>query len=258
MSRRQARSLVPLEPKLTLSRDGASGLPRRDKIGELTEYAFPIVIIDPQTLFRRGLALLLRQWHPRASVFDTGDIGQALVDMGIRPRPGLLLVESGLASQWNFAGLTQLLARLPSTPIILLANELDANTAANSVEVGARGYISKAASEEVLRNALALAASGEIYLPREFFRNPAWPPVTLESRSQRPGSPLQKLTFRQREVLSHVALGRSNKDIARCLGLLESTVKVHVKMILKKLAATNRTQAAMLAVEMGWARRSDA
>ena len=258
MSRRQAGSLVPLEPKLTLSRDGASGLSRRDKIGELSECAFPIVIIDPQTLFRRGLALLLRQWHPGASVFDTGDIGQALVDMGIRPRPGLLLVESGLASQWNFAGLTQLVARLPSTPIILLANELDANTAANAVEAGARGYISKAASEEVLRHALALAASGEIYLPREFFKNPVWPPVTLEGRSQRPGSPLQKLTFRQREVLSHVALGRSNKEIARCLGLLESTVKVHVKTILKKLAATNRTQAAMLAVEMGWARRSDA
>jgi DNA-binding NarL/FixJ family response regulator len=109
-----------------------------------------------------------------------------------------------------------------------------------------------------LRHALALAASGEIYLPREFFKNPVWPPVTLEGRSQRPGSPLQKLTFRQREVLSHVALGRSNKEIARCLGLLESTVKVHVKTILKKLAATNRTQAAMLAVEMGWARRSDA
>jgi len=259
MSRRRAGSLVPLEPKLTLSRDGASGLSRRDKIGELSEYAFPIVIIDPQTLFRRGLALLLRQWHPGASVFDTGDIGQALVDMGIRPRPGLLLVESGLASQWNFAGLTQLLARLPSTPIILVANELDANTAANAVEVGARGYISKAASEEVLRHALALAISGEIYLPHEFFKNPAGPRATPPaSKSLRPDSPLQKLTYRQREVLSHLAHGRSNKEIARCLGLLESTVKVHVKTILKKLAATNRTQAAMLAVEMGWARRMDA
>jgi DNA-binding NarL/FixJ family response regulator len=258
VSRRPAGRLVPLEPKLTLSSDGASGPPRRDKIGELSEHAFPIVIIDPQTLFRRGLALLLRQWHPGASVFDTGDIGHALVDMGIRPRPELVLVESGLASRWNFAGLTQLLARLPSTPIILLANELDANIAANAVEGGARGYISKAASEEVLRHALALAASGEIYLPREFFKNPVRPPATLESRSPRPGIPLPKLTYRQREVLSHVALGRSNKEIARCLGLLESTVKVHVKTILKKLAATNRTQAAMLAVEMGWARRLDA
>jgi DNA-binding NarL/FixJ family response regulator len=255
MSRRQAGILVPLGPKLTLSGDGASGL-LGGGIANLTEQAFPIVIIDPQTLFRRGLALLVRQWHPGASVFDTGDIGQALVDMGIRPRPELLLVDSYLASQWNFAGLRQLVGRLPSTPIILLANELDANTAASAVEIGARGYISKATSEEVLRHALAHAASGEVYLPREFFKNPAGPHAAPSlSRSPRPGSPLRKLTYRQREVLSHVAHGRSNKEIARCLGLLESTVKVHVKTILKKLAATNRTQAAMLAVEMGWARR---
>jgi two-component system, NarL family, nitrate/nitrite response regulator NarL len=259
MNRRQAAAVVRLGPKPALSGDGATRPQGGGGIANLTKRAFPIVIIDPQTLFRRGLALLVRQWHPGASVFDTGDIGQALSDMGLRPRPELLLVDSYLASQWNFAGLSQLVGRLPSTPIILLANEPDAHTAARAVEIGARGYVSKATSEAVLRHALALAVSGEIYLPREFFKNPVGLHAAPQgSRPLRPDSPLRKLTYRQSEVLSHLAHGRSNKEIARCLGLLESTVKVHVKTILKKLAAANRTQAAMLAVEMGWARRLDA
>jgi two-component system nitrate/nitrite response regulator NarL len=259
MSRRPPGSLVPLGPKLGLVRDGAGESAEQNRLAGLPERAFPMVIVDQQTLFRRGLALLVRQWHPAAIIFDAADIAQALVDMGLRPRPELLLVDASLASRANFAGLNQLVTRLPSTPIILLADELDAGTAGVAVEIGARGYVCKTASEEVLRHALALAVSGEIYLPRECFRNVATPAApTLVERQPRSDSPLQRLTYRQREVLSHLAHGRSNKEIARCLGLLESTVKVHVKTILKKLAATNRTQAAMLAVEMGWGRRLDA
>ncbi len=256
MNRRQAATLVPLGAKPEPSDVVAAHLRDEGGIANLAKRAFPIVIIDPQTLFRRGLALLVRQWHPGASVFDTGDISQALVDMGLRPRPELLLVDSHLAGQWNFAGLIRLVGRLPSTPIVLLANEPDAHAAASAVEIGARGYVSKTTSEEMLRHALALAVSGEIYLPRESCSSRAGLNAAPRgSRPLRPDSPLQKLTHRQHEVLSHLAHGRSNKEIARCLGLLESTVKVHVKTILKKLAATNRTQAAMLAVEMGWARR---
>jgi len=63
------------------------------------------------------------------------------------------------------------------------------------------------------------------------------------------------LTGQEMKVLERLAAGQSNKEIARSLGLLESTVKVHVKTILKKLPASNRTQAAMLALELGLARR---
>ncbi len=257
MSRRPPGKLVPLGTRLAAAPSSAGQSSSAEGTGGSADQPFPIVIIDPLTLFRRGLALLVRQWHPSTTVFDASDISQATIGMGIRLRPELVLVDSILASRWNFAGLIQLLGRLPSTPIILLADELDTVIAAGAIEIGARGYVCKAASEDVLRHALALAASGEIYLPRECLRNVAGTPAVVEPPGV-PGSPLQRLTFRQREVLSHLAHGRSNKEIARCLGLLESTVKVHVKTILKKLAATNRTQAAMLAVEMGWARRMHA
>jgi two-component system nitrate/nitrite response regulator NarL len=266
MSRRQPGSLAPLSAKLAPLRESV-----RDNNGGSASAAqstsavkspgtnprgISLVVVDPQTLFRRGLGLLVRQWYPAAAIFDAADVSQLLVDMGLRPRPELLIVDAAIACRWNFAGLSQLLARLPSAPIVLLADEVDANAAIGAIELGARGYLAKRASEEVLRHALALAMAGEIYLPREQLSASA--PQAGSPCGASPDSPLRRLTYRQREVLSHLALGRSNKEIARCLGLIESTVKVHVKTILKKLAATNRTQAAMLAVEMGWARRLDA
>lgn len=250
MSRRAPGNLVPLSAKLAPEREIVAQRP------VASARSFPLVIVDPQNLFRRGLSLLVRQWYPDASIFEAGDIGQVVADMGLRARPELLIVDATLACRWNFSGLSQLLTRLPAAPIVLLAEEMDANAALGAVELGARGYLAKGASEETLRHALALAVAGEIYLPREQFNTAAH--AAASPCGANPDSPLQRLTSRQREVLSHLALGRSNKEIARCLGLLESTVKVHVKTILKKLAATNRTQAAMLAVEMGWARRLDA
>jgi two-component system, NarL family, nitrate/nitrite response regulator NarL len=252
MSRRQPGSLAPLS---AAQAGGTGQLPGVTPAAN--PRSFPLVIVDPHTLFRRGLGLLVRQWYPAAAIFDAGDVGQLLVDMGLRSRPELLIVDAATACRWNFAGLNQLLARLPAAPIVLLADEADANAALGAIELGARGYLAKSASEEVLRHALALAMAGEIYLPREQFSTPA-SQAGASPCGASADNPLRRLTFRQREVLSHLALGRSNKEIARCLGLLESTVKVHVKTILKKLAATNRTQAAMLAVEMGWARRLDA
>ena len=257
MSRRQPGSLVPLEPRLSAGRARlAAGA---TSSAEAAGRSLPLLIVDPLTLFRRGLALMVSQWYPGASVYDGADIASVLGDQPGRARPELVLIDALLACRWNFAGLGQLISRLPATPVVLLSDELDLHLARGAIRAGARGFIAKSASEDTLRRAIALAISGEIFLPRDHIvdrdnlgavAEPA--PGTLSD------APLKRLTYRQREVLSHLARGRSNKEIARCLGLLESTVKVHVKTILKKLAATNRTQAAMLAVEMGWARHIDA
>jgi two-component system, NarL family, nitrate/nitrite response regulator NarL len=141
--------------------------------------------------------------------------------------------------------------------VILLAGEIEWKCAAKAVELGARGYVSKSASESVLRHALGLVASGEVYLPGQVLTR--WTerrrePLGRLAACGRKGA-AAVLTPRQCDVLTQIALGLSNKEIGRSLGLLESTVKVHVKTILKKLAASNRTQAAMLALDMGLARR---
>jgi DNA-binding NarL/FixJ family response regulator len=207
-----------------------------------------VLLIDPQTLFRRGLLLMLRQWLAEADYREAATIEAALAGIEDRTPPDLALVDAGLAGETDLAGLERLVGRLPGASIILLAERVDWDLAAAALALGARGYVPKTASESALHHALGLAAAGEVYLPREFFLSraggdrPAYPPLPA-------GNLLRRLTPRQREVLSHLAQGRSNKEIARRLGLFESTVKVHVKSILKKLDAANRTQAAMLVAE---------
>jgi Response regulator containing a CheY-like receiver domain and an HTH DNA-binding domain len=98
-------------------------------------------------------------------VRDAPDIASALAGLGTGPT--LLLVDAEQAGQRHFAGLARLIAEAPSALVVLLAAETEWRTAAKAVALGARGYVPKSASEAVLRHALGLVASGEVYLPRE-------------------------------------------------------------------------------------------
>jgi two-component system, NarL family, nitrate/nitrite response regulator NarL len=233
-----------------------TGAPGYEAPAEVSLAEQHVWIIDSQTLFRRGLALLMQQWNPGIAVLDVPDIAAALAGLG--QCPALVLVDAVQAGQQHFSGLARLVAEIPGAPVVLLAAETEWKAAMKAVELGARGYLPKSASEAVLRHALGLVASGEVYLPREVLarwtqrRTEALP--SLDDGRPADGASV-RLTPRQSEVLVQLTLGLSNKEIARSLGLLESTVKVHVKTILKKLPASNRTQAAMLALELGLARR---
>jgi two-component system, NarL family, nitrate/nitrite response regulator NarL len=257
MNRRLPASLVPLEARQPAARERGHGYGTASSADALAR-TFPLLIVDPQTLFRRGLALLLRQWYLTASIGDFSDIASALSEVSLRAKPEVVIADALSACRWSFAGLGQILSHFPGVPVVLLADEPDTHLARSAIRAGAKAFLAKSAGEDVLRRAITLAISGEIFLPREQLIDRDGVGMTADSAAIKADAPLKRLTYRQREVLLHLARGRSNKEIARCLGLLESTVKVHVKTILKKLAATNRTQAAMLAVEMGWARHIDA
>lgn len=240
-----SQTLLPREPWPEPA-SAATEAPR-----PLTASRERVWIIDPQTLFRRGLILLLQQWNPSLAVLDAPDLGTALAGLG--KTPGLVLVDAAWAGQRHFAGLARLLAEAPAAAVVLLAGEPDWKLASQAIALGARGYVPKSASEDCLRQAVALVRAGEVYLPREVLCR--WSERRAEAMPAGPAAGA-RLTPRQSEVLQQLTLGLSNKEIARSLGLLESTVKVHVKTILKKLAASNRTQAAMMALDMGFARRS--
>jgi two-component system, NarL family, nitrate/nitrite response regulator NarL len=217
----------------------------------------PVWVIDGQTLFRRAMAALLRQWSPGIQVLDAADFGAALAS--VKEPPALVLADVGTGGEREPGGLIQLVARFPGVPVVILAAAVDWREAGRAIEAGARGVVPKSATEATLREALDQVLSGRIYLPLEAScRGPdriedGGPAGVVGRPAERPG-----LTRRQQEVLAELALGFSNKEIARSLGLLESTVKVHVKTIFKKLAATNRTQAARLALDMDRARSASA
>jgi len=240
-----ARAVRLDEPEDTGGPFEGSGL----QAGECSEPPV-ILVIEPQTLFRRGLCLLLRQWYPHASFVDAADIATASLGLMAHPAPDLVLVDAASAVQRQFLGLTRLVQHVPSACIVLLANEPDRAVAAASLRVGARGYLSKAATEEHLQHALALVMSGESYAPPDYLLERATPrgEAGFSFSSEMEGR-LDKLTLREREVAVQLSQGRSNKEIGLRLGMLENTVKVHLRAILKKLSVRNRTEAAMLVLK---------
>ena len=118
----------------------------------------------------------------------------------------------------------------------------------DSVRLGARGYILKTSSTAVLEHAISLALTGETFLPlpRAVLSG------NIAAEAARPsGQILDRLTDRQRDVFQLLLAGHSNKEIARELGVLEGTVKVHVRAIMQKLGVRNRTQVAVVAARSG-------
>src|SRR5262249_16333997 len=112
------------------------------------------------------------------TVFDFGDIGQALAGASSQQSPDLVLVDADLALRRNFSGLDRLVSACPGAAIVLLASECNPATARAALDSGARGYLPKAIGEEVLFQALAAAAGGRVLeLPPELADAPACAPA---------------------------------------------------------------------------------
>ena len=115
-----------------------------------------------------------------------------------------------------------------------------------------------AAAREVYLVRHAIAASDFVAIPQgavhRLINTGADDEMTRKLDSLPSDNPLRQLTLRQRDTLALMVEGLSNKEIARNMGVLESTVKAHMKVIMRKLNAQNRTQAALLAADLGWPR----
>lgn len=216
-----------------------------------------LLIADDHTLFRRGLQLVLSRLYPEARIAEAGDIPAALAHSAEGTGFDVVLCDLAMPGMEDLKGLDSLRQRFPEAAIVMLSAVDDPDAILRAIERGARGYILKSASDEALKHALSLILAGETYLPSHAFLDPYR--RRLGARSGQapvfgPDNPLSSLTERQREVLTLMMAGQSNKEIARNLKLLESTVKAHVKIVLGKLSAANRTQAVMKAAELGWRR----
>lgn len=214
-----------------------------------------VLIADDHTLFRRGLRLLLSKLYDDIEVVEAADADGALRIAEEQADLDLVLCDLAMPGMEQLKGLQALARHLSKAPIVILSAISNPDDIVRTIESGARGYILKSASDEMLKHALSLVLAGETYIPSDAFldRQRRWvggsgnPPLRLPS-----DNPLSTLTPRQRDVLTLLMGGQSNKEIARNLGLLESTVKAHVKIILSKLNVANRTQAAMVAADLGW------
>jgi len=214
-----------------------------------------ILVVDDHALIREALHGVLKKLKRDAVVLDASNCGQAMQIIASHADIGLILLDLNLPDRDGFSVLAELRERYPAVAIVVLSAVQDRTNVIRVLDLGAVGYIPKSARREVMLSALQLVFAGGIYVPpeilaREELSNPApRPPI-----GDRPlASPADVgLTDRQLDVLALMMQGKNNKVICRVLNLAEPTVKNHVTAILKALKVTNRTEAVITVIKLGW------
>jgi DNA-binding NarL/FixJ family response regulator len=162
-----------------------------------------------------------------------------------------LLLDLSLPDAEGLEGLTRLREVFPWLPVAIVSAHQERQLVLDAITLGAVGYIPKSTPRETLLAALMQILEGQLYLPADVMRRPtprassATPAAVASSASER----LARLTDKQLAVLSCMTKGMSNKQIARELLIAETTVKTHVSAILRKLSATSRLHAIVIAGE---------
>jgi DNA-binding NarL/FixJ family response regulator len=210
-----------------------------------------ILIADDHELFRDGLRHVLDQLGGPLTIVEASDFNQALAAVERERDIDIVLLDLSMPGMsWN-DGLQRLRETLPeSVPLIVLSASDDRRHVLQAVNMGAAGFIPKTSSSRVMLSALKLVLSGGVYLPPALLEQGA---QGLDGLGSPPGgeNAVSFLTPRQREVLTLLGQGKSNKEIARVLQLAEGTVKLHVTAILKALNVNNRTRAVVAASQLG-------
>lgn len=211
-----------------------------------------ILLIDDHTLFRSGLKLLLRRQSDFEVVAEAAD-GVEGLKRARELRPDVILLDLNMPGISGLEVLHILTQDLPESAVIILTVSEEGEELAAALRGGARGYLVKNADADALVQAIRRAVAGEPAI------DPAMTAKLVEQFRQQaqaapdpaPAAQRSRLTPREMQVAQLLARGASNKVIANHLGVTESTVKIHVQNVLKKLNLTSRVQIAVYMVEHG-------
>jgi two-component system nitrate/nitrite response regulator NarL len=213
-----------------------------------------VLVVDDHTLFRRGLTALL-SGHPEVTVVgDAADAGDAL-RRARELTPDLVLLDNHLPGVRGVALLPSLREALPAARVIMLTVSEDEQDLAAALRGGANGYLLKTIEGDALVTAILRAMRGESVIATEMtgklvaaYRDAASGTTTEPASSS---ARIAQLSPREQEILRCIARGASNKEIGRELDIAETTVKIHVQHVLRKLDVASRVQAAVIASEHG-------
>jgi two-component system, NarL family, nitrate/nitrite response regulator NarL len=208
-----------------------------------------VLLVDDHTLFRSGIRSLLQRNADFIVVGEAAD-GVEGVKRAKQLRPDVVLLDLNMPGMSGLETLQLILQDCPDTAVILLTVSEEARDLTAALQAGARGYLIKNIDADYLVRAIRRAAGGEPVLA-EAMTTKLVAHMQGGAPKPAPASELDRLTPREREILACLARGESNKVIARTLDVAESTVKIHVQNILKKLNLASRVQAAVYAVGHG-------
>jgi two-component system nitrate/nitrite response regulator NarL len=211
--------------------------------------AIRVLLIDDHTLFRSGVKALLSR-TPEFEVVGEAADGLDGVKRAKALRPDVILLDLHMPGTAGKDALKLLLEETPQAKVLMLTVSEDAEDLIETLRAGATGYLLKNINTETLLESIRRAAEGESVVSPQMTSK-----LVQGLKASTKAEPIlaekDKLSPREREILAFLAQGGSNKEIARHLSLAESTVKIHVQHILRKLNLSSRVQAAVYAVEAG-------
>lgn len=210
-----------------------------------------VLLVDDHSLFRSGVKALIQRDE---DIEVVGEGGNALegIELARSLRPEVVLMDISMPGIKGTKAIQALLEAAPSVNLLMLTVSENENDLFDAIRAGAKGYILKNIEPEDLIRSIKRVAGGEAVISgtltgkiMDEFRN-----MIIQKEEHK-----EVLTPREKEVLLLLAEGKSNKDIAVKLNLSESTVKIHIQHVLKKLNLKGRVQAAVYAMERGWVKK---
>jgi DNA-binding NarL/FixJ family response regulator len=199
-----------------------------------------ILVVDDHPLYRSGVVYTLQNSGQDIQVIECPVVDAALARLDSGLHADLMILDLQMPGYSGLDSLATVRNRHPEVPVLILSANDDPAIVRECIELGAYGFVPKAASSEEFNTALSLVLGGGVYLPPTSLSVAAPATRAQQDAWSRLGA---HLTERQRQVLVGIVQGKPNKVIARDLGLSDTTVKSHVAHILDALVVSNRTEA---------------
>lgn len=204
-----------------------------------------VLLADDHKLVRDALAFYCSRLDDDVEVLQAETYDQAAELAAGAESLDLIILDLNMPGNSGFDGLDAMRKRYADVPIVILSGSIRHQDMSNALEHGANGYLPKTLGGDAMLNALRLVISGEKFIPSALYEE-----AGSGAGNMPEDGPLSTLTPRETEVLEQLLEGKSNKEIAAVLDLQVVTVKLHMKGILRKLGAANRTHAVKIVLDL--------
>jgi DNA-binding NarL/FixJ family response regulator len=205
---------------------------------------YEVVIVDDHPLFRAALKDAVRAVCTDCQFLEADSVASLFDTLEEHPHPDLLLLDLNLPGAYGFCALAHLRGSHPELPVIVVSALDDRRTVRQALVFGAQGFISKSAEADCIGRSVQSLLRGED-IPMSGLEMNA--ELEVGDAALDLAQRVAQLTAQQFRVFGMLCAGKLNKQIAHELNVAEATVKAHMTAILRKLGATNRTQAVLLA-----------